>query len=139
MTEDKPMQKAVLGRDQFLAESKPEIVAVETSRGIAHIKKISAKTKGQFQANFVGADDATRKRLFAESNYRFLAMCLVDETGALICQGEKDIQALGEQSSDFIDELAEYAEKVNPLSKKDAVEDRIKNLEATQGNDSSTD
>ena len=122
----------VLNKSQILGANdlKTEVVSVPEWGGDVIVRTLTGTEREQFE-NACG--DTNRKA--TDIRARLCALSIVDDKGDRVF-GEKDIEALGKKSITALIKVFDAAQKINGLT---VTDDVVKNLEATPGEDSSTD
>lgn len=127
---------SVLTKDIICGKQDLEIEKVEVPEwgGDVFIRTLTAAERDQFDTSVYRQEGIKN---YDNLRARYLCLCLCDEHGVRIFD-DRDAEKLGTKSGKVMDRLFGIAQRINGMSPAD-VKEMVKNLDATQKKDSSTD
>lgn len=129
---------ALLSRDDIINVSDRKTVEVEVPEwgGSVMVRSLTGRERDNFEASNLNKNGG--KPDFANFRAKFVALCVVDESGKRLFATRAEIDMLGNKSAAALDRVFTEAQKLNAVSEKD-VEDMTEDFDEAEDEDSTSD
>ena len=130
---------ALLSKDDIFAvnDRKTEIVSVPEWGGEVMVRTLSGRERDEFEASTVKTNKGKQEQNYDNFRARFVALCVVDESGKRLFNSRAEIQMLGNKSVAALQRVFNKAQELNGMTEQD-VEDLTESFEEAPEGDSTS-
>lgn len=130
---------ALLSKDQILGadDRKTEEVPVPEWGGSVLVRTLSGRERDEFEASTVKTRGGKQESNYDNFRARFVALCVVDETGQRLFRTNAEVSMLGNKSVAALQRVFDKAQEMNGMSQKD-VEDMTEGFDVAPDADSTS-
>ena len=131
---------SLLSRDDILNKDdrKTEEVHVPEWGGSVLVRSLSGRERDEFEASTVKIKQGKQEQNYDNFRARFVALCVVDESGQRLFKTRQEVQMLGNKSVAALQRVFNKAQELNGMSEQD-VEDLTESFDEGPDEDSISD
>ena len=131
---------ALLSKDDIFAvnDRKTEEVNVPEWGGSVLVRTLSGRERDEFEASTVKTNKGKQEQNYDNFRARFVALCVVDESGKRLFTSRAEIQMLGNKSVAALQRVFNKAQELNGMTEQD-VEDLTESFEEAPDGASTSD